>query len=167
MRKGLIILLVLMIIVVSACSSRKQKDDKAATSSTEESSSPELMLLQTMLDVHNSGIDGLKSHMTEKAASKIDKIASADEDTSSSGGLLQDSKDYAIRFLKEKVSDTEWNINEIKQSDQRTEVILDFNYSDAITGTLPLILVQEDNEWKINGIELPDFEKISLKGLLK
>jgi hypothetical protein len=44
---------------------------------------------------------------------------------------------------------------------KHTDVILTFNYDDRLVGTIELSMVRSEDGWKIDGLELPQFEEIN------
>lgn len=53
------------------------------------------------------------------------------------------------------------DVDDVLKSKDNASVILSFNYDDKLVGAIELSMVREDGEWKIDGLEFPEFDKIS------
>ena len=124
---------------------------------------PEYMLAKTILDVKESGIDGLKPHLTDNALKLVesaeDKLEEAGEGSGLITGLI---KKKAVKTIKSKASEIEWSVDELLKGKDRTEVVIRFNYKDKVAGTINLILLKVDGEWKIDGVSSPRFDTLDL-----
>ena len=120
------------------------------------------------MDIKKSGIDGLKPYLTEETKKKVEVITSGVSLISSVVQLIggsDDSKDEsnkAVNFLMEKMSEFDFGYkNMIKDSDTAKAVIT-FEYPDVMEGTIDITMIKQDKEWKINGMSMPHFDKLSL-----
>ena len=68
----------------------------------------------------------------------------------------------AVKIFLEKLSECNWTVKEVMKGSDSSRAILGFNYEDKMTGTIELTLIKEDKVWKIDGLELPKFEKLEL-----
>lgn len=125
-------------------------------------STPEFALAVTMKDIKNSGMTGLKKHLTSNAIEKIETIENWTDDSGVSGILSAITQDSAVSLLKSKISEIDWTVEEILKGKNRTNVVICFNYKDSIIGTIEITMIREDGDWKIDGLSLPHFDKISL-----
>lgn len=118
---------------------------------------PEYALKQTISDVESDGLDGLMPHLTDDAAKVVDSVASFMENPIVSGitSLLVDDK---AAFIKENLSTIKWDIGDILKGEQETDVIVNFVYSKDISGSIKIVLIKDNSEWKINGIGIPSFD---------
>ena len=125
-------------------------------------STPEYALTEIILDCKKDGYEGFKRHLTENALETLeaaeDKGSEIDE--SLVARLL---KKKAIQYLKSKLAEAQWSVEEILKGENQAEVVVAFQYEDKISGTAHVILVKVDREWKIDGVNSLEFEKISLK----
>ena len=121
--------------------------------------SPEYALMKIGKDIEAQGIDGIYPHLTEEGQQAIDQI-NAVADNKIVGALvsllgLEDD----IAIFKEKLSMMKWEVEDIMKSKTNAQVILDFQYSEQIEGTVEISMIKQDKEWKIDGIEMPQFDK--------
>lgn len=121
---------------------------------------PEYALYMTLKDVQESGMDGLKKHLTEDAADTIETV----EDWSITELISSLTQDSAYDFLISKMEEVDWTLEDILKGKKETDVVIGFNYSNSITisGTVEITMIKEDHTWKIDSIAFPDFEEISL-----
>ena len=130
--------------------------------------SPEYVLGKAFLDIKKSGIDGLKPYLTEETKKKVEIITGGMSLVSTVGkmvGASDDSKEdsnKAVNFLMEKMSEFDFGYkNMIKDSDTAKAVIT-FEYPEVMEGTIDITMIKQDKEWKINGLSMPHFDKVSL-----
>ena len=45
---------------------------------------------------------------------------------------------------------------------ETSKAIVGFNYNDMMIGTMEMKLIKEDKIWKIDGLEMPKFEKFDI-----
>ena len=98
--------------------------------------SPERALVETIIDVHKDGMDGLEKHLTDQNIELIKNIQDISEDNAISNLLSAKSTDFIVRFLKSKVSEMDWSVVEITKEEESSEAILGFKYKDMFTGTI-------------------------------
>jgi len=121
---------------------------------------PEYALMKISKDIKESGIDGLRPHLTEDAQETFDTVSAiADNKLVSSIMGLFDKNDY-ISILKSEIKTVQWNVEDIMKSSDNATVILAFNYDDHLIGTIEISMVRSEDGWKIDGLELPKFDKI-------
>ena len=122
--------------------------------------SPEFALMRIAQDVKESGIDGLDPHLTQDAKKVVDTISAVTENEliTSVIGLLN-KNDY-IGIMKSELRNIQWDVEDVLKSSDRASVLLSFNYTDKLVGTINVSMVREAGAWKINNLEWPKFEKI-------
>ena len=124
--------------------------------------SPEYALNNAFEDMRESGVDGLKKHLTSNALKNlntIESIASRPEvsllTTAFMGG-------NAVKVLLDKLSECEWTIKEMMKGSENSKAIVKFDYQDKMVGTIDMNMIREDKIWKIDGLEIPKFDKFTL-----
>lgn len=70
-------------------------------------------------------------------------------------GLL-DMKDD-ITILKEKLKQIKWDVVDIMKGENNAVAILSFEYDEDLSGTMEISMVKEEKEWKIDSLQLPEF----------
>ena len=114
--------------------------------------SPERALVETIIDVHKDGMDGLEKHLTDQNIELIKNIQDISEDNAISNLLSAKSTDFIVRFLKSKVSEMDWSVVEITKEEESSEAILGFKYKDMFTGTIGIKMEKVKGKWLISGI---------------
>ena len=117
---------------------------------------------KTIADVNTDGLNGLKKHLTEHAVEEVETVEDLIDTAGVSDALSSTFSRYAVSFLKSKLSETDWTIDDVLKGDTRADVIIHFNYADRIVGTIGITMVSVEREWKIDGLSFPQFEKVSL-----
>ena len=124
--------------------------------------SPEYALNNAFEDMRESGVDGLKKHLTSNALKNlntIESIAGRPEvsllTTAFMGG-------NAVKVLLDKLSECEWTIKEMMKGSENSKAIVKFDYQDKMVGTIDMNMIREDKIWKIDGLEIPKFDKFTL-----
>lgn len=125
--------------------------------------SPERALVETILDVHNDGIDGLEKHLTEENIELLEGIQSISEDSILSGLLTAASTDFIVQFLKSKLSEVDWSLVEIMQGKKYAEAVIGFQYKDMLSGTIGIKMEKIKGKWLISGIGNPSIEEVNWK----
>ena len=121
--------------------------------------SPEYVIENAIKDVRTSGIEGLKPYLTENAEMKVEKVRSI----SSGVDILTGSN--RISLLINRLADCEWTVIDILKGSESAKGIVGFRYiteEDDIEGSVELTMIKEDKEWKIDGVEMPKFEKFTV-----
>ena len=114
--------------------------------------SPERALVETIIDVHKDGMDGLEKHLTDQNIELIKNIQDISEDNAISNLLSAKSTDFIVRFLKSKVSEMDWSVVEIMKEEESSDAILGFKYKDMFTGTIGIKMEKVKGKWLISGI---------------
>lgn len=119
--------------------------------------SPEYAIARIVADVQSDGIDGLMPHLTEDAAHTVNSVKKIVENPIVSGltNLLAEDK---VSFLKENIKDISWDVSDLLKGKNETDIVLGFKYRTIISGSIKIILIDEDGEWKIDGISVPSFD---------
>lgn len=125
--------------------------------------SPERALVETILDVHNDGIDGLEKHLTEENIELLEGIQNISEDNIISGLLTAVSTDFIAQFLKSKLSEVDWSLVEVMQGKKYSEAVIGFQYRDILSGTIGIKMEKIKGKWLISGIGNPSIEEVNWK----
>lgn len=72
-------------------------------------------------------------------------------------GLLGLEDDIAI--FKENLDNMKWEVEDIMKGENNTRVILDFEYNEDVEGSVEISMIKQEKEWKIDGFEMPQFDK--------
>ena len=124
--------------------------------------SPEHALNNTFDDMRESGLDGLKKHLTSNALKTVESVDSV----SGSLGVAMISTAVmggnAVSVLLDKLSECDWTIKDVMKGSDTTKAIVGFNYQDKMIGTVELTMLKEDKVWKIDKLSRPKFDKIAL-----
>ena len=121
--------------------------------------SPEYVVEHAIEDMRTSGLEGLKPYLTDKAENNVQKILTV----SSGVSLLTGTNQISVLFSR--LSECDWTVIEIMKGSASAKAVLAFvigNDTDEIEGTLQLTLIKEDKEWKIDGVDAPQFTKFSV-----
>ena len=124
--------------------------------------SPEYALNNAFSDMRESGLDGLKKHLTAKALKTVEGF----ETLSSNPGvsLLTNALmgGDAVSIFLEKLSECEWAIKDVMKGEETSKAIVGFNYEDKMVGTMEMAMIKEDKIWKIDDLDIPKFDKFTL-----
>ncbi len=121
--------------------------------------SPEYVVDHAIMDMRTSGLDGLKPYLTENAEKKVDTIRTV------SGGMDLLTGGNKVSVLFDRLSECDWTVVEILKGSESAKAVMRFSISngtDEIKGTLQLTMIKEDKEWKIDGVDMPKFEKFTV-----
>lgn len=126
--------------------------------------SPEYVVEHAIVDMRNSGLEGLKSYLTDNAEKNVNTIISVSNGVSLFTGGNQ------VSILFDRLSECDWTVNEILKGSESAKAILGFTIgggagADEIEGTLQLTLIKEDKEWRIDGVDMPKFSKFAVSSL--
>ena len=121
--------------------------------------SPEYVVEHAIADMKKAGFDGLKPYLTDKAERNVQTILSV----SSGVNLITGSNKVAIFF--QRLADYDWTVADILKGSDSAKAVLEFaisNGEDEIAGTLQLTLIKEEKEWRIDGVDMPQFTKFTV-----
>ena len=121
--------------------------------------SPEYVVEHAIADMHTSGLEGLKPYLTDNAEKNVNTIISVSSGVSLFMGTNQ------VSYLFERLADCDWTVVDIMKGSESAKAVLGFamgNGTDEIEGTLPLTLIKEDKEWRIDGVDIPKFTKFKV-----
>lgn len=121
---------------------------------------PEYALLRVINDTKASGLTGLKPHLTENALKTVNSIEDWSDSSGLIGKLTSFVSDAAAGFLKSKIDEIEWTLEDVLRGKNSSEAVIGFNYKDSITGTISIRLVKEHGVWKIDGFGVPSITKM-------
>ena len=124
--------------------------------------SPEYALNNAFDDMRQSGLDGLKKHLTAKALKTVEGF----ENLSSNPGISLLTSALmggdAVTVLLGKLSECDWTIKDVMKGTETSKAIVGFNYVDKMVGTIEMAMIKEDKIWKIDDLNMPKFEKFTL-----
>lgn len=125
-------------------------------------STPEYAIQRTISDVKESGIEGLKPHLTQETRKTVEDIISSVENPLISGIFQLQADSEQISFLITEISKIDWSYSDILKGKEHADVLINFDYEDKIKGTVSINMLSEEGEWKISGIGIPTFEKFEI-----
>ena len=122
---------------------------------------PQYALKQMMDDIKLSGMEGLRPHLTDEAGKTMDAIVSG---SGLVGGLISliNGGEY-ITVLKDEIQKVKWELVDMMKGKNGAEAVLGFNYEDKLVGTIEISMIRQDGQWKIDGLEMPEFDKIDFE----
>lgn len=120
---------------------------------------PEYALYQTMQDIRESGMDGLKAHLTSNAREKADRVTEWSDNAIVSGllSLITQQEDIS-GLLQAGLSDMTWTLQGVTKDGQQATVTVDFDYQGKMTGSLNITMLREERQWKIDGVEVENVD---------
>ena len=124
--------------------------------------SPEYALNNAFDDMRASGVDGLKKHLTSKALKTVEgfeSLTGRPEISLFTTALLGGD---AVNLLLGRLSECDWTIRDVMKGSETSKAVVGFDYHDLMVGTIELNMIKEDSIWKIDGLGVPQFEKLSL-----
>jgi len=122
---------------------------------------PEYALKEMIDDVNASGMDGLYPHLTGEARAIIDAVSSVTENSIFNTIVGFISQSEYVGVLKSEIQEIQWEVDDVLKSKENAAVVLSFNYEDKLIGTIEISMIREEGEWKIDGLEFPEFDKIN------
>ncbi len=124
--------------------------------------SPEYALDSAYQDMNESGLDGLKKHLTVNALKNVESF----ENISKTPGISQLTDAFmggnAVSFFLDKLAECKWTTKEVMKGSDTSKAIVGFNYDDKMVGTIEMKLIKEEKIWKIDGLDMPKFDKIEI-----
>ena len=112
--------------------------------------------------MRESGLDGLKKHLTAKALKTVEGF----ETLSSNPGVSLLTSALmggdAVSVFLAKLSECDWIIKDVMKGTETSKAIVGFNYVDKMVGTIEMAMIKEDKLWKIDDLNMPKFEKFTL-----
>lgn len=126
-------------------------------------STPQHALMKTLEDVNESGMEGLRPHLTARAQDNLDSFFSLPKNLllHTLIGLLK--ADDNGNFLASEFQKIQWNIDHIVKDHSSALVVLAFNYDNKLVGTIDLSMVQDAEGWKIDGMNFPELDEITFR----
>ena len=124
--------------------------------------SPEYALNNAFDDMRESGLDGLKKHLTANALKTVEGF----ENISSNPGVSMLTSALmggnAVTVLLDRLSECDWTIRDVMKGSETSKAIVGFNYADKMVGTVEMAMIREDKIWKIDNLNMPKFDKLAL-----
>ena len=112
--------------------------------------------------MRESGLDGLKKHLTAKALKTVEGF----ETLSSNPGVSLLTSALmggdAVSVFLAKLSECDWTIKDVMKGTETSKAIVGFNYVDKMVGTIEMAMIKEDKLWKIDDLNMPKFDKFTL-----
>lgn len=124
--------------------------------------SPEYALKQIVDDVRESGVKGLKPHLTGEAKKAFDYIIGISDNSILNSVISAFGIDEYTDILISEMSEINWSLDDVLRNSDKANIYLGFNYKDKLIGTIVLTMIHEDNSWKICEVGFPSFDKIAL-----
>ena len=124
--------------------------------------SPEYALNNAFYDMHESGLDGLKKHLTSnalKTVESIETISGRPEIALITSAIVGSNP---VNFLLDKLSECDWTIKDVMKGSEKSKAVVGFKYKENLEGTIDLDMIREDKVWKIDSLASPHFDKVSL-----
>ncbi len=124
--------------------------------------SPEYALNNAFRDMRESGLDGLKKHLTSNALKTVESfeaISGRPEVSLITSAIIGRNP---VSFLLDKLSECDWTIKDVMKGSERSKGVVGFKYKDNLEGTIDLEMIREDKIWKIDSLASPHFDKVSL-----
>lgn len=121
---------------------------------------PEYALLETFVDLRDSGIDGLEEHMTKEAWTQVENVRNLSENPLVMA--LSSAFPKQVEEMLSKVKSMDWSVKDILKGKKSAEVIIQFTDHEKIKGTISLTMIKEDHKWKIDKLKWPKFEQFAL-----
>ncbi len=124
--------------------------------------SPEYALNNAFHDMHESGLDGLKKHLTSNALKTVESfesISGRPEISLITSAIIGNNP---VNFLLDKLSECEWTIKDVMKGSKKSKGTVRFKYKESLDGTIDLEMIREDKVWKIDRLASPHFDKVSL-----
>ena len=124
--------------------------------------SPEYALNNAFRDMRESGLDGLKKHLTSNALKTVESfeaISGRPEVSLIASAIVGRNP---VSFLLDKLSECDWTIKDVMKGSERSKGVVGFKYKDNLEGTIDLEMIREDKVWKIDRLASPHFDKVSL-----
>lgn len=121
--------------------------------------SPEYVVEHAITDMKTSGLDGLKPYLTDKAKKNVETIISVSNGVS----LFMGSNKVSILF--DRLAECNWTVVDLLKGSESAKAVLGFainNGTDEIEGTIQLTLIKEEKEWRIDGVDIPQFTKFTV-----
>ena len=123
--------------------------------------SPEYVVEHAITDMKTSGLEGLKPHLTDRAEKNVETIISVSKGVS----LLTGGNRVSVLF--DRLAECDWTVVDILKGSESAKAVLGFainNGADEIAGTFQLTLIREEKEWRIDGVDMPQFTKFTVAG---
>ncbi len=123
--------------------------------------SPEYVVEHAITDMKTSGLEGLKPYLTDRAEKNVETIISVSKGV----GLLTGGNKVSVLF--DRLAECDWTVVDILKGSESAKAVLGFainNGTDEIAGTFQLTLIKEEKEWRIDGVDMPQFTKYTVAG---
>ena len=121
--------------------------------------SPEYVVEHAITDMKTSGLEGLKPYLTDRAEKNVETIISVSKGVS----LLTGGNRVSVLF--DRLAECDWTVVDILKGSESAKAVLGFainNGADEIAGTFQLTLIREEKEWRIDGVDMPQFTKFTV-----
>lgn len=122
---------------------------------------PEYALKTMIDDVGTYGMEGLEPHLTGNAKETLDTVSSLTENELFNTILDFINQNDYVSVLQSEIQEIQWGVDGVLKSKENAAVILSFNYEDKLIGTIEISMTKKEGDWKIDGIEFPEFAEIN------
>ena len=124
--------------------------------------SPEYALYNTFDDMQESGLDGLKKHLTSNALKTVESFEAITDNPGVSLFTTALLGGNATSVLLDKLSECEWTIRDVMKGSETSKAVIGFNYQDKMIGSIELTMIKENKTWRIDSLGKPSFDKFDL-----
>ena len=104
--------------------------------------SPEYALNNAFHDMHESGLDGLKKHLTSnalKTVESIETISGRPEIALITSAIVGSNP---VSFLLDKLSECDWTIKDVMNGSEKSKAVVGFKYKENLEGTIDLDMIR-------------------------
>lgn len=129
--------------------------------------SPEYVLKNAIEDIKKMGFDGLKPYLTVEGSKKAEYLLSVsggiDMFTSMAFMFRHKAGGHRTSFkgtLNEKMKEFDYTVKDLLKGSSSAKAIVAFEHEDGTKGTMEFTMIKENEEWKINDMSTPRFEKL-------
>ena len=127
--------------------------------------SPEYVLGKAFLDMKKKGLDGLKPYLTDRALKKVELVQTGSNLVnmfSPSSSKSDEDSHSLVRLLLDKLSECDWSVKDIVKDSGNAKAVIGFKYEEQLAGTIDILMIKENKEWRIDNLSIPHFDKINI-----
>jgi hypothetical protein len=71
-------------------------------------------------------------------------------------------QDNTAEFLKDKMSEISWTVEDVLRSKDQANAVIGFTYSEKLTGTIQVVMLKDGRTWKIDTLTSPEITHLAL-----
>ncbi len=120
--------------------------------------SPQYALKKTISDIKSDGYAGLRTHLSDDVAEKLDKIVSLGDNEIVKGILSAVSESKYISKLLNEAGNIKWELGDVLSNRRKASVTIYFSYGGQFSGSIDVNMAKDDGMWKICGMDIPKFD---------